>query len=267
MRPAPPTAREELINRLLDEQRELRRTIGSLEDRLAAGRADSTGAVPDPRPRGSSGDGGGVDVQPHPDVQPRPEDSRLAQMMSRLEEMERVIREDFGAAARAAVTGAAVPVGLGAPGGSAAASHGGGVVENIISDVERMGQPVHESFLRQLRRYKDVRPWPMPEGYQQRLAPSYLAQVYKNGVPAVQYAKKWIQDHQLSSCTAALEMVSLMEAVDDAVMSDGHDVINSVSFEKFGCQHRRRVRRCGVSRMYLGQSLRHRLRRILLLPL
>ena len=82
------------------------------------------------------------------------------------------------------------------------------MVESLIADLEHMAAPVHELFLRQMLRYKDLRPWPMPERYQQRLAPSYLAKVYNNGFPAAQYAKKWVQDHQPSTCSAAMEMGS-----------------------------------------------------------
>ena len=73
--------------------------------------------------------------------------------------------------------------------------------------------------------------WPMPPGYQKRLAPSYLAEVYRSGT-AVGYAKAWLREHELSNNVPAQEMVSIMEAVDDSVLMDQRDVINSLAFEK-----------------------------------
>ena len=116
--------------------------------------------------------------------------------------------------------------------GTGASSSGPGVHHSVIAELERLSQSPHQAFLAQLRKYREVRPWPMPEGYQQRLAPNYLAQVYKSGQTGVEYARKWLRDHGLSGCAPAQEMLSIMEAVDDSIFSDGNDVINSVAFEK-----------------------------------
>ena len=102
----------------------------------------------------------------------------------------------------------------------------------MIAELERLSQSPHPAFLAQLRKYREVRPWPMPEGYQQRLAPNYLAQVYKSGQTGVEYARKWLRDHGLSGCAPAQEMLSIMEAFDDSIMSGLTDVVNSVAFEK-----------------------------------
>ena len=110
------------------------------------GRTGSTGGLGEgePRPRGDSSEAAapprGGD---HHSEVPRPEDSRLEQMLARLEEMERVIREDSGARS-SAPTGAAVAVGPGVSDARGGASSGVGVVESIVADLERMAQPVHE---------------------------------------------------------------------------------------------------------------------------
>ena len=71
----------------------------------------------------------------------------------------------------------------------------------------------------------------MPPGFQTRIAPQYLAEVYRYPSAAA-YAQQWIQSHELQKNVPAQEMVSLMEAIDDAVIREEHDVINSLSFEK-----------------------------------
>ena len=87
--------------------------------------------------------------------------------------------------------------------------------------------------MEQLSKFREIplSEWPMPPGYQQRLAPSYLAEVYRGGT-AVAYAKAWLREHELVHCVPAQEMVSIMEAVDDSVLMDQRDVINSLAFEK-----------------------------------
>ena len=71
----------------------------------------------------------------------------------------------------------------------------------------------------------------MPTGYRERLAAPYLAQVYRSGT-ALNYAKEWIRSHKLQKNAPAQEMLSIMEAVDDSILQDDRDVINSVAFEK-----------------------------------
>ena len=70
-----------------------------------------------------------------------------------------------------------------------------------IAELERASQNVHSAFLRQLRRYREVSPWPMPVGYKQRLSPVYLSQVYRSGTTGVEYAKRWLLAHGLTTFT------------------------------------------------------------------
>ena len=101
-----------------------------------------------------------------------------------------------------------------------------------MAELERASMNVHGAFLGQLRAYRKVEQWPMPAGYRERLAPNYLAQVYKGGTTAVEYARRWLRERGLQKCSPAQEMLSIMEAVDDAVLGSEADVINTISFEK-----------------------------------
>ena len=87
--------------------------------------------------------------------------------------------------------------------------------------------------MEQLSRSREIlsSEWPMPPGYTRRLAPTCLADVYRTGT-AVAYAKQWIREHELQQNVPAQEMISIMEEVDDSVLMDQKDVINSLAFEK-----------------------------------
>ena len=103
---------------------------------------------------------------------------------------------------------------------------------NLIAELERAAARAHDAFLKQLKLYRDISPWPMPLGYRKRIAAPYLARVYKMGNTAVEYARNFIRAHGLDKCAPVQEMITIMEAVDDAIITDEKDVINSVSFEK-----------------------------------
>ena len=87
-------------------------------------------------------------------------------------------------------------------------------MDDLIAELERASENVHTAFLRQLRRYREVEPWPMPAGYRKRLAAPYLAGVYRNGTTGVEYARRWIASHKLEKNSPAQEMISIMEAID-----------------------------------------------------
>ena len=53
----------------------------------------------------------------------------------------------------------------------------------------------------------------------------------RNGT-AVQYAKNWLREHSLQRNAPAQEVLSIMEAVDDSVLMNERDVINSIALEK-----------------------------------
>ena len=238
---------------MLDDQRALRRTIDSLQDQLAQERAQrmdgGTGAPPPSSP------GPGPDV-PNPVPAQVPGQSGIEAMMARLASLENMMKEDNGRAVVAPPTLDAVAAqGSGIASTTAPGSLGSVANDELIAELERAAQNPHGVFLRQLKKFREVSPWPMPLGYRQRLAPSYLCQVYKSGQSGVEYARRWMQAHSLQNCSPAQEMISVLSAVDDALLSDGADVINSVTFEKL-CR-----RAYGLERAYEECTLEEHWRR------
>ena len=248
--PTDPRVPDALVENLLNEQRELRRHVDKLQDELAAARSpadEAAGGAPAPAAAAPKKKG--------------PEADMVAKLIERLDSLEEVVKDDSAAIGRLEAappgvapfgvgplagtvtpTGAAAPgsPGLIAPGTKALAvmpkvveSAEESSIEGIVARLERATQSPHDAFLRQLRRYREIPPqqWPMPPGFAKRLAPTYLATVYQNST-AVQYAKQWLRDHSLLKCVPAQEMISIMEAVDDSILHDERDVINSLAFEK-----------------------------------
>ena len=169
------------------------------------------------------------------------EDGTLAKMLERVEKMEELIRSDAAGArprARAEPEERELPARETGRGGPPSGT------EELVAELEKMSQNVHEAFLRQLRRYREITPWPMPMGYRKRMAAPYLAQVYRAGGLAATYAQNWIMQRGLRKCSPAQEMLAIMQAVDDSILTGERDVINSVAFEKL-------VRRAyGLERAY-----------------
>jgi hypothetical protein len=213
-------ADDQVIQDLLAEQRKLTRTVLDLQSQLASGSPGDAAA--------GAFVAGATD--PRRDEVPEASPSLgYEKMIERLDKMEAMMRADSGRTTGVAATLPGLP---GPVVGSAGAVENAGAVEDLIMELERASTQVHGAFLRQLRRYRDVSPWPMPSGFRSRLAAPYLSQVYRNGTAGVQYAQRWIQTHGLERCVPAQELLSIMEAVDDAITVDEKDVINSVSFEK-----------------------------------
>ena len=49
--------------------------------------------------------------------------------------------------------------------------------------LEAMANNSQAVYVEELKNYREIPPedWPLPVGYQQRLAPAYLAEVYRQG--------------------------------------------------------------------------------------
>lgn len=203
------SARDDFVGRLLDDKHAFRRQVDELQDKLAA--------------RAQPSDLGGTGVAVERAADPG-EGDLLQRLLTRLDRMEAIIRQDSGRPPDVAgdVNPHAAPV----------VRSSGSLAETVVR-LERSTRPPHQVFLEQLKSYRDIpaSQWPMPPGYTQRLAPHYLAEVYRDGT-TVQSVRRWLRDHDLTKNVPAQEMLSIMEAVDDAVMSDGTDVINSLTFEK-----------------------------------
>ena len=250
-----PTVRDPVVHtpewaeRMLQDQRDMRLQFLELQGHVGRSAAP-LGPPPLPPPA--------APVAP-PTPAPAPADALVERLLHRLERMESTIREDAGAGRRAGAEAAPVPAAPVAPPtpappalmapvearpalatpadpapvGEVAAGSGALAIEAVIAQLERSTQSPHAAFLRQLRRFREIpaSEWPMPMGYQKRLAPSYLAEVYRDGT-AVQYARRWLQEHGLQRNAPAQEMVAIMESVDDSILVDERDVINSLAFEK-----------------------------------
>ena len=64
-----------------------------------------------------------------------------------------------------------------------------------------------------------------------RVAPQYLAGVYRSGRRGVEYAEGWLRDHGPTKNHMAQNMKHNLHAIDEMLMYDGVDVINSAGVE------------------------------------
>ena len=166
-----PPEEDELVQGFLSEQRSLQRTVAALQAELAEVRSQKAGSH---------------DTEPTTVV---PGPSTLERMTERLDQMEKLLALDSRAPRPALGAeeehGASRAVGVAAPGNDVSVGSSPEKTEELIAELERAAVPMHQAFFHQLRRYREVSPWPLPAGYRTRLAPGYLAQVYKNGVSGV----------------------------------------------------------------------------------
>jgi len=89
-------------------------------------------------------------------------------------------------------------------------------------------------FLEELKNYREIKveDWPLPTGYQQRLAPIFLAEVYKGGQTGENYAKEYRRKHGLEECLAAQEIENILSNFDRMLLVDNEPgFINRVSTE------------------------------------
>ena len=89
-----------------------------------------------------------------------------------------------------------------------------------------------ECLLALSKNIKEMDDWPFSgTSGKDRVAPWYFAQVYQGGRRGVEYARKWIRDHGLHKHHKAEQMVVLLMSVDEALLYDGVDILNSAAFE------------------------------------
>ncbi len=88
------------------------------------------------------------------------------------------------------------------------------------------------TFLACLDRYEIRQDWPHTAANKdQRTAAQYLAQVFNTGHRAVVYSRAWRQQHGLSDCRAAEAHELAAAVIDDLMLCDGVNVVNSVAAE------------------------------------
>ena len=64
-----------------------------------------------------------------------------------------------------------------------------------------------------------------------RVAPWYYPQVYQSGKRGTQYAEDWMRAHGLMKNKLAAQMKTLLLQVDEALLYDGINILNSAAFE------------------------------------
>jgi hypothetical protein len=170
----------------------------------------------------------------------------LKDMMTRIDRFESVLKADRAGPDGAA--GAGPDVASGAAGGlNRSTGRGGGPevtekakrsdVESVIAKLKRTAERPHETYLQHLAEYEEVdhEEWAtyFPVGYRERVAPSWLGEVYAGGVTGKQFAKDFLRDRSLGDCNEARELIPVMAAIDSLLLYDRHPkVINSISLEK-----------------------------------
>ena len=159
-----------MIEKLIWEQGQLRRTIDSLQDKVAE--------LTVPR-------------QAPPLASPRPQvecgapamsstETPLESMMRRLEDMEKMVREDAGKEKREVQTEPLPPEERVPIRDDPEECLGDGDVkrrkmDSTVSQLLRSMESPQAAYLRHVKDYQELptASWPMPEGYKERLAPTY----------------------------------------------------------------------------------------------
>ena len=104
----------------------------------------------------------------------------------------------------------------------------------VIQKLEVQAKNAQALFIQELREYREIplKDWPLPTGYQQRLAPAYLAECYRQGRNAEEVGREFLRSHGLEECTVAQELVSLLSGFDKMLLVDNEPgFINRVSTE------------------------------------
>jgi len=94
-----------------------------------------------------------------------------------------------------------------------------------------------QMFLAQLDQYREVdtEMWnaQFPVGFRERVAPSFLAEVFSTGKNGEQWARDFVRDHALQECHPARELVASLSALDTMLMTDREEgLLNRVSVER-----------------------------------
>jgi len=113
-----------------------------------------------------------------------------------------------------------------------------GVTETVRKLLRRARNPL-QCALKILEKFREVPDWSMEalEGYTERLAKDYTADVYKNNTTARVRMTTFMRDHgNLEGCNAAKPLVAVADLQDAAVIEDGVDripeLINTELYER-----------------------------------
>jgi len=99
----------------------------------------------------------------------------------------------------------------------------------------RRGRNPLERALKIVGFYKEMPDWGMPPDYQERLAPDYTLDSYREGSTGRMAAWRFLVERGLTKCNAARILVSINDVMDGFVIEDDEiasHLINSEGFER-----------------------------------
>ena len=116
----------------------------------------------------------------------------------------------------------------------AAESASSPAVSELVRQLEANSKNVAEAFTEELQHFRELalEDWPLPVGYQQRLAPAYLASIYRQGRRGIEHAKEFRRSHGLEECLATQELETVLGNMDRMLLIDREPgFLNRVSTE------------------------------------
>ncbi len=107
----------------------------------------------------------------------------------------------------------------------------------VISKLKKSVEPPQEIFVKCLESYvaEDPDDWAryFPVGYRQRVAPTFLAEVYSQGSTGKAWAKRFVNERELGDFGEARDLIPAMAAIDSLILQDrAVNIINSVALER-----------------------------------
>lgn len=110
-------------------------------------------------------------------------------------------------------------------------------VGEAIRRLQRKAQLPNEIFAEALKEYEkvDEENWAehFPPGFRERVAPTWLGEVYSSQKIGKELSKEWIKRRQLGDCAEARELISNLAALDHIFLHDrSRGAINQIGTEK-----------------------------------
>ena len=110
-------------------------------------------------------------------------------------------------------------------------------VKQAVMKMKLKAQLPQQLSLSQLEDYKEVDKelWEaqFPIGYRERMAATFLSEVFPTGKTGEQWARDYVRDHGVRECHASRELIAAMSALDAMLMVDRErGLLNRVSVER-----------------------------------
>ena len=106
-------------------------------------------------------------------------------------------------------------------------------IQEVINKLRRTAERPNEKFIQALGEFEetDFSSY-FPVGFRERVAPSWLGEVYSTGVTGKEYAKTFVRDRQLGENGEARELIPVMTAIDTILLQDRKPgAINTIALE------------------------------------